>query len=57
MIESHNRHMSFSLYICVLAVTDTISLIIGEYTGYIYVMQQEDRRRPPATPTTKIRLW
>ena len=30
MIQPHNRHMSFSLYISALAVTDTISLLIGE---------------------------
>ena len=31
MMQSRNRHMSFSLYICVLAVTDTVSLLIGIY--------------------------
>ena len=30
MMQKHNRHMSFSLYISVLAVTDTICLLIGE---------------------------
>ena len=29
MVQRHNRHMSFSLYISVLAITDTISLLIG----------------------------
>ena len=33
MIQSHNRHMSISIYIAVLAVTDTIALLIGEYNG------------------------
>ena len=31
MIQPHNRHMSFSVYICVLSVADTVSLIIGRY--------------------------
>ena len=30
MMQKHNRHMSFSLYISILAVTDTICLLIGE---------------------------
>ena len=30
MMQSHNRHMSISLYISVLAVTDSITLLIGE---------------------------
>ena len=30
MIQKHNRHMSFSLYISVLAITDTVSLLIGK---------------------------
>ena len=29
MIQPHNRHMSFSVYICALAVTDTMSLCVG----------------------------
>ena len=29
MIQKHNRHMSFSLYISVLAASDTVSLLIG----------------------------
>ena len=29
MIQPHNRHMSFSLYISALAVTDTIALLKG----------------------------
>ena len=31
MMQKHNRHMSFSLYISMLAVTDTICLLIGEF--------------------------
>ena len=31
MTQKHNRHMPFSLYISVLAITDTISLLIGEH--------------------------
>ena len=30
MIQKHNRNRSFSIYICVLAMTDTICLLIGE---------------------------
>ena len=30
MIQPNNRHMSFSAYICALAVTDTIVLLIGK---------------------------
>ena len=32
MIQRHNRHMSISYYISVLAVTDTIALLIGKFT-------------------------
>ena len=31
MMQKHNRHMSFSLYISMLAVTDTICLLIGKF--------------------------
>ena len=31
MVQRHNRHMSFSLYISALAVSDTVALLIGEY--------------------------
>ena len=31
MIQRHNRHMSISYYISVLAVTDTIALLIGKF--------------------------
>ena len=31
MIQSHNRHMSFSLYICALAIADTAALLNGKY--------------------------
>ena len=31
MVQKHNRQISFSLYICVLAITDTIPLLIGRY--------------------------
>ena len=34
MIQSHNRHMSFSLYICALAVADTIVILVGKYVFY-----------------------
>ena len=30
MIQKHNRHMSFSLYISMLAVTDTMALLVGK---------------------------
>ena len=30
MIQPHNRHMSISLYISVLAVADTIALLLGK---------------------------
>ena len=30
MIQPHNRHMSISLYISALAVTDTMDLLIGK---------------------------
>ena len=30
MIQRHNRHMSFSLYIAVLAVADTLTLFLGK---------------------------
>ena len=31
MIQKHNRKSSFSLYISVLAIVDTISLLIGKF--------------------------
>ena len=31
MIQRHNRHMSISYYISVLAVTDTMALLIGKF--------------------------
>ena len=31
MVQRHNRHMSFSIYICVLAIADTVTLSIGEF--------------------------
>ena len=31
MVQCHNRNMSFSLYIVALAITDTITLLIGGY--------------------------
>ena len=34
MIQKHNRHMSFSLYISVLAVADTVALLIGNIINY-----------------------
>ena len=37
MIQRHNRHMSISLYISALAVTDTIALLVGESDNYIRV--------------------
>ena len=33
MIQKQNRNMSFSLYISVLAITDTIALLIGKYAS------------------------
>ena len=30
MIQPHNRHMSFSLYIAALAVSDTAALLCGK---------------------------
>ena len=30
MIQPHNRQMSFSLYICALAVSDTIVVLTGK---------------------------
>ena len=29
MVQPHNRHMSISLYISVLAVADSVALILG----------------------------
>ena len=31
MVQRHNRHMSISVYISVLAVTDSITLLFGEF--------------------------
>ena len=31
MIQPHNLYMSFSIYIVMLAVVDTITLLIGKY--------------------------
>ena len=36
MVQPHNRHMSFSLYISVLAVTDTIALLKGKIDFYVF---------------------
>ena len=37
MIQPHNRHMSFSLYISALALSDTIAVINGElWTNNVY---------------------
>ena len=33
MIQPHNRHISFSIYISALAVTDTIALVEGTEIG------------------------
>ena len=33
MIQPHNRHASFSIYICVLALADTVSLLIGKHNA------------------------
>ena len=41
MIQPHNRHMSFSLYICALAVADTIALLNGESIIYIYKIYKD----------------
>ena len=32
MVQPHNRHMSISLYISVLAVADTVALILGKWS-------------------------
>ena len=38
MLQRHNRHMSFSMYISVLAVSDSVTLTIGKiYASVIYV--------------------
>ena len=39
MVQPHNRHMSFSLYISALAESDTIVLLVGKniYILYIYI--------------------
>ena len=51
MIQKQNRHMSMSLYLATLAVTDTIVLVSGEnrydqsmlqVTYYIYLFRQND---------------
>ena len=34
-MQKHNRQMSFSLYISILAVTDTICLLIGELNVFL----------------------
>ena len=34
MMQPHNRHMSFSLYISALAVSDTVVLLIGNKYFY-----------------------
>ena len=39
MIQPHNRHMSFSLYICSLAVVDTIVLICGKVISHLISVQ------------------
>ena len=39
MIQHHNREMSFSFYIAALAVSDTITLLIGMYKGK-YALQK-----------------
>ena len=31
MVQPHNRHMSFSLYILALAVTDSVTLLVSKY--------------------------
>lgn len=37
MIQRHNRHMSFSIYICVLAIADTVTLSIGQFLAHFKV--------------------
>ena len=41
MIQRHNRHMSISYYISVLAVTDTIALLIGGFRKAFTVRSKE----------------
>ena len=40
MIQPHNRHMLFSLYISALAVTDTMSLLKGKDLAEVYFRLQ-----------------
>ena len=35
MLQKHNRHMSFSIYVCVLAVADTVSLTSGKLVIFV----------------------
>ena len=35
MIQKHNRHLSISLYISALAVTDTIALLTGKCESWL----------------------
>ena len=41
MIQKHNRHMSFSLYISLLAVTDTMALLVGKFKfDFPYIIEK-----------------
>ena len=40
MMQKHNRHMSFSLYVSALAVSDTFALLISK--NYIVIGKQVD---------------
>ena len=39
MIQPHNRHISISLYISALAVTDTVDLLLGKSPLQVVGMQ------------------
>ena len=43
MIQPQNRHMSFSLYICVLAVADTFSLAVGKFLNLVLENSIQDK--------------
>ena len=36
MIQRHNRHISFSIYICALAVADTLVLFGGKPRSWVF---------------------
>ena len=36
MVQPHNRHMSMSLYIAALSISDTFSLLVGKMYGFTH---------------------